>query len=120
MFFKKKQIEIGKKYFIGRTEYEILYYDEEQKIILTKDEGDNLIFIFLSENYKIKDGCIIAKGNKMSFTITESEMLECINTYFSLRTDEEVAEESIISAIRNKHYKISTPLAKIIAKWYML
>ena len=108
-------IEIGSKWSVDNETVEVLACKDE--VIMVKENDGNLVFILggLTSN---KNGFGVVSHNKMSYTVTDTEMLNCINTYFA-DSEELVSAETVVKAVRNTYYKIPTKIAEVIAEWYM-
>lgn len=110
-------IEIGKRYFMNGERVEALVCNEGKEVLLVKETDGNLMFILGSFN--VKDGNIIS-SNRMSYTVTETEMLDCINSYLAdNNSDSVVTADAVVKAVRNKYYTIPAYLAEVVAEWYM-
>lgn len=109
-------IEIGKKYLIDGETVEALAYNENKEALLVKEVDGNLVFVL--GKFIIKNDDIICH-NRMGFTVSDIEMLDYINTYFSDNVDTAVTKENVVKAIRNTYYKIPTYLAELVADWYI-
>jgi len=112
----KNVIEVGKKYFMHDTRVVALAYIPENEVLMVKETDGNLFFIL--DDFVVANGKLITK-NSMSFTVTEKEMLNCINTYLAESTVEEVTKDIVVTAIRNTYYKIPTKIAEVVAEWYI-
>jgi hypothetical protein len=110
-------IEIGKKYFMNGESVETLAYNTDKEVLMVKETDGNLMFVL--GNFNVKDSNIIS-SDRMSYTITEKEMLDCINYYLSNNDmGGAVTAEVVVKAVRNKYYQIPTYLAEVVAEWYM-
>ena len=109
-------IEIGKRYVLHDTEVVALAYIPENEVLMVKEPDGNLFFVL--DNFVVAGDKIITK-NTMSFTVTEKEMLNCINSYIAENTVEKITKEIVVTAIRDTHYKIPTKIAEVIAEWYL-
>ena len=116
IFRKNNKLEFGKKYLIGNIECELLYYDRAKEILMLKENDGILSFIV--EDFKVKGDKIICRS-KISYTVSEKEMLDCINS--SLAEDKSVfTVEMVVNAIQSKYNKIPTTIAEVIAGWYTM
>ena len=110
-------IEIGKKYFINGESVEVLVCNTDKEVLMIKESDGNLMFVVGSFN--VKDGNI-TNNNRLSYTVTETEMLDCINSYLADGDmDSTVTVDAVVKAVRNKYYQIPTYLAEVVAEWYM-
>ena len=109
-------IEIGKKYILHDTEVVALAHLPENEVLMVKEPDGNLFFV-LDDFVVLTDK--IASKNSMSFTVTEKEVLDCINSYIAENTIEKVTRDIVVTAIRNTYYKIPTKIAEVIAEWYL-
>ena len=110
-------IEIGKKYLINGESVEALVCNTDKEVLMVKEADGNLMFVVGSFN--VKDGNI-TNNNRLSYTVTETEMLDCINSYLADDDmDNTVTVDAVVKAVRNTYYQIPTYLAEIIAEWYM-
>ena len=111
-------IEIGKKYLVNGEYVEVLAYNKEKEVLLVKETDGNLMFIL--GNFDVKDSTIIC-SNRMSYTVTETEMLNCINSYLA---DDEMNKtftaDAVVKAVRNTYYQMPTYIAEVVAEWYMI
>ena len=112
----KNVIEIGKKYFLHDTRVVALAYIPENGVLMVKETDGNLFFIL--DDFAVTDGKLMAK-NTMSFTVTEKEMLDCINKYIAENNIEKTNKDIVVTAIRNTYYKIPTKIAEVVAEWYL-
>ena len=108
-------IEIGKRYFVNKEMVVTLAYNQEKEVLLVKETDGNLLFI-LGE-FAVNNSNIISI-NRMSYTVTEAEMLDCINTYIT-NNNVETTMETVANAVRNTYYQIPRYLAEVVAEWYM-
>jgi hypothetical protein len=83
---------------------------------MVKEPDRNLLFIL--GNFTVNNDELIVR-NTTSFTVTENEMLDCINGYLVENDTEKVTKDIIVTAIRNTYYKIPTRIAEVIAEWYI-
>lgn len=109
-------VVIGNKYVVGETECEVLGYNKEKEILFLKEQDGILAFVL--GTFNVADGNKIIANSKMSFTVSESEMLEIINLAFA-NGEKSINEANVVSAIRNKYYRIPSAIAFEIAKWYL-
>jgi hypothetical protein len=109
-------VVIGNKYIVGETECEVLGYNAEKEILFLKEQDGILSFVLGA--FKVVDENKIIANSKMSFTVLESEMLNTINLAFA-NGEKTVNETNVVSAIRNKYYRIPSAIAFEIAKWYL-
>ena len=111
-------IEIGKKYLVNGEYVEVLAHNEGKEVMMVKEADGNLMFIL--GNFDVKDSTIIC-SNRMSYTVTEKEMLDCINYYFadSNMDNTSPVDSIIVKAIRNTYYQMPTYIAEVVAEWYM-
>ena len=109
-------VVIGNKYIVGETECEVLTCNKEKEILFLKEQDGTLVFVLGA--FKVVDGSKIIANSKMSFTVSESEMLETINFAFA-NGEKAINEANIVSVIRNKYYRIPSAIAFEIAKWYL-
>ena len=110
-------IEIGKRYFINGESVEVLVCNTDKEVLMVKETDGNLMFVMGSFN--VKDSKIIS-SNRMSYTVTETEMLDRINSYLADGDmDSTVTVDAVVKAVRNTYYQIPTYVAEVIAEWYM-
>ena len=109
-------IEIGKTYVMNNEAVEVLAYNEKNEILLVKENDENLVFIL--GDFNVKDG-VIFSNNRVNYTVTATEILNCINKYVANGDAKSTIAEVIVKAIRNTYYKIPTQLAEVVAEWYM-
>lgn len=110
-------IEIGKKYLVNGEYVEALAYNEGKEVVMVKETDGNLMFVLGS--FDIKDNKIIS-NNRMSYTVTETEILDCINSYLTDNgIDSPTTIDMVVKAVRNTYYQIPTYIAEVIAEWYM-
>lgn len=112
----KNVIEIGKEYFMHDTTVVALAYLPENEVLMVKEPDGNLFFIL--DDFIVMNDKIIAK-NSISFTVTENEIIDCINSYITQNDVEKVTKDIVITAIRNTYYKIPTKIAEVVAEWYL-
>jgi hypothetical protein len=112
----KNVIEIGKKYFMHDTTVVALAYLPENGVLMVKETDGNLFFVL--DEFTVVNEKLISK-NAMSFTVTEKEMLDCINSYITANSVEKVTKDIVVTAIRNTYYKIPTKIAEVVAEWYL-
>ena len=118
MIFSK--IKIGNQYYNAEEndiKYEILFYDKKKKVLMVKDTQDNIVN-FIIGKFKVKDNRL-DYDTSMSYTVSDKEFLDCINTYFAQNKDISVSQDLVATAIRRKYYKIPLHLATVVADWYM-
>jgi homogentisate 1,2-dioxygenase len=109
-------IEVGKKYTMNNETVEVLAYNQDKEVLLVKETDGNLMFVLGS--FDVKDSNIYSK-HRMGYTVTEKEVLDCINSYIVDNNVEAVTDEVVVKAVRGTFYKIPTQLAEVIAEWYM-
>lgn len=110
-------IEIGKRYFLNNERVMALAYNEDKEVLMVKETDGNLMFVL--GNFNVKDGNIIS-SDRMSYTVTETEMLKCINSYLADGDiDSVITVDAVVKAVRNTYYQIPTYVAEVIAEWYM-
>ena len=109
-------IEIGKKYILHDTEVVALAHLSENEVLMVKEPDGNLFFVL--DDFVVTNDKIISK-NSMSFTVTEKEVLDCINNYIAESNITTATNDIIVTAIRNTYYKIPTKIAEVIAEWYL-
>jgi hypothetical protein len=110
-------IEIGKRYFINGESVEVLVCNTDKEVLMVKETDGNLMFVVGSFNVKDDN---ITNNNRLSYTVTETEMLDCINSYLADGDmDSAVTVDAVVKAVRNKYYQIPTYLAEVVAEWYM-
>ena len=106
-------INIGTKYLMNGKAVEALAYNKEKEVLLVKETDDNLMFVL--GQFDVKDSNIIST-NRVSYTITETEMLNCVESYDVYNN---ATKEMVVKAIRKTYYQIPTYLAEVVAEWYM-
>lgn len=110
-------IEIGKKYFINGESVEVLVCNTDKEVLMVKETDGNLMFVV--GGFNVKDNNI-TNNNRLSYTVTETEMLDCINSYIADNyMDNAVTVDTVVKAVKNKYYQIPTYLAEVVAEWYM-
>ena len=110
-------IEIGANYLINGVNVEALVYNQSKEVLMVKETDGNLMFIL--GQFNVKDSTILCK-DIMSYTITDTEVLNCINSYLAnCDKDSEFTAETVVKAIRNTYYQIPTYIAEVVAEWYM-
>ena len=116
IFRKNNKLKFGKKYFVNNIKCEPLYYSKDKEVLMLREYDGNLSFIF--GDFKVQNDKIVCT-NKVSYTISEKEMLDCINS--NLAEDKSVVTvERVVNAIQNKYYKIPTTIARVIAEYYTM
>ena len=110
-------IEIGTRYFINNERVMALAYNQDKEVLMVKETDGNLMFVL--GKFNVKDSKIIS-SNRMSYAVTETEMLDCINSYIADNyMDNAVTVDTVVKAVKNKYYQIPTYLAEVVAEWYM-
>lgn len=109
-------IKLGKRYLLNDVKVVALAYNIENGVLMVKETDGNLIFVL--GNFTVDDDKLIVK-NTTSFTVTDSKMLDCINSYLTENNTEKITTSIIVTAIRNTYYKIPTRIAEVIAEWYI-
>ena len=110
-------IEIGKRYFVNGESVEVLVFNANKEVLMVKEADGNLMFVVGSFNVKDDN---ITNNNRLSYTVTETEMLDCINSYLADNNmNSTVTVDAVVKAVRNTYYQIPTYLAEVIAEWYM-
>lgn len=110
-------IEIGKKYLLNGENVEVLACNKDKEVAMVKEADGNLMFIL--GNFDVKDSTIIC-NNRISYTVTETEMLDCINSYLADgEMDKTFTADAVVKAIRNTYYQMPTYIAEVVAEWYM-
>ena len=116
IFRKNNKLNFNRKYLINGIECQPLFYDKDKEIFMLKEDDGNLSFIL--GDFKVKGDKIICRS-KISYTVSEKEMLDCINS--SLAEDKSVVTvEMVVNAIQSKYNKIPTTIAEVIADWYTM
>ena len=85
---------------------------------MVKEVDGNLFFIL--DDFTVVNGKLMTQ-NTISFTVTEKEMLDCINKYIAenFSNTEKANKDIVVTAIRNTYYKIPTKIAEVVAEWYL-
>ena len=110
-------IEIGKRYFVNGESVEVLVFNANKEVLMVKEADGNLMFVVGSFNVKDDN---ITNNNRLSYTVTETEMLDCINSYLADNNmNSTVTVDAVVKAVRNTYDQIPTYLAEVIAEWYM-
>ena len=110
-------IEIGTKYLINGESVEVLACNQDKEVLMVKEADGNLLFVL--GQFNVKDSTIICK-DIMSYTITDTEVLNCINSYLADGDmDDVITAEVVVKAVRNTYYQIPTCLAEVVAEWYV-
>ena len=110
-------IEIGAKYLLNGESVEVLAYNSSKEVLMVKEADGNLLFVL--GQFNVKDGTIICK-DIMSYTITDTEILNCINSYLADGDmDKAITAEEVVKAVRKIYYQIPTYLAEVVAEWYV-
>ena len=112
----KNKIEMNKKYCMHNSEVVALAYLPENEVLMVKEPDGNLFFVL--DDFVVVGNKITTK-NTVSFTVTENEITNCINSYLSTNNITTATNDIIVTAIRNTYYKIPTQIAEVVAEWFM-
>jgi hypothetical protein len=127
MFFNKKnKLDFAKKYFVNTVECKPMFYNKEKEVLMVREDDGNLMFII--GRFKVDNNTIVC-ANSIGYTVSETELIDCIKNYLKNKLLEETAEKIIsnntlksyiINGVQYKYYKIPTHIAEVIAEWYMM
>ena len=120
MLFNRHKVVIGKQYGDNDekdVQYETLFLDRVKNVLMVKDIKDNIVSFILG-NCKVKHNNL-AYDNIMTFSLTDTELVNCINECMVRLNKATIGKGDIIRGIRDKYYKIPSHLAEVIAEWYL-